>query len=242
MQQETPVGKRERWAAWYDRHLGRLIPHYALVSLPFCLISVLLYFLAQILPRFSEPVNIMSAWDRAIPLRSEWVLIYFGSYVSWIVNFVMIARRGREYWFRFFAAFFTSSVITFIVFMVFPATMDQPEITGTGFFAFCMRLMYSVDNPINLLPSFHCLTSWFCAVGLHSDGKTPLWFRIASYVFALMVFASTLFVRQHCIIDVVVGVALAQIMYLLFRKGRLYLPFRRWMERLEQAAFGFVES
>jgi len=239
---DTTVSKRGRFAAGYDRTLGKLIPHYALVSLPFCLISTFLYSVAQALPRFAEPINIMTAWDRAIPLQSEWVLVYYGSYVFWVVNFVMISRRGREYWFRFFAAFFTSAIITFIVFMVYPATMERPEITGEGFFPFCMRLMYAADKPINLLPSFHCLGSWFCALGLHGARKTPLWYKIFSYVFALLVCASTLFVRQHCIADVVTGVALAQIMYLVFRKGRLYLPFRRGWEKLEKAVFGFVEE
>lgn len=242
MPTELSNRKRDRWAAWYNRTWGGLIPRYALVSLPICLISVILYFLAQILPRFSDPVNIMTDWDRAIPLVSEWVLVYYGSYVFWIVNFVMVARRGREYWFRFFAAFFTSSVIAFVVFMLYPATMEQPEITGTGFFPFCMRLMYAVDEPVNLLPSFHCLSSWFCALGLHSDEKTPLWYKIFSYVFAVLVFASTLFVRQHCIADVITGVALAQILYMAFRKGRLYKPFARWIERLERAVFGTVNK
>ena len=53
MPTELSNRKRDRWAAWYNRTWGGLIPRYALVSLPICLISVILYFLAQILPRFS---------------------------------------------------------------------------------------------------------------------------------------------------------------------------------------------
>lgn len=229
---------QNRLVPWYDRTLGRLIPHYAIVSLPFCLVSTLLYAAAEWLPRFSDPINIMSAWDRAIPLRGEWVLVYFGSYIFWVVNFVLISRRGREYWFRFFTAFILSSVIGFIVFMLYPATMERPEIVEEGVFPSLMRLLYAMDAPVNLLPSFHCSSSWFCALGLHSDKRIPVWYRVFSYVFALMVCASTLLVRQHCIADVITGLALAQGMYMLFRKGRLYLPFRRAAERLERFVFG----
>ena len=218
---------------WYKR----LIPRYALLSLPLVVSGPLLYALANALPDVFPRFNIMSAWDYAIPLRSEWVLVYFGSYLFWVVNAILIAREGKERWFRTLSAVLLSAVIAFFFFLFFPATMIRPEITGDGVFDHLMRLLYAIDTPTNLLPSLHCSQSWICAIALHSAQRVPRWYRVFSYVFALMVCASTLLVRQHCIADVVVGVAMSQITYMLFRKGEGYRPLMRLFERLDRAVF-----
>lgn len=224
-------------AQWYERYIARFLPRYALFSLPFVAAGPLLFALANALPDLFPRFNIMTAWDYAIPLRSEWILIYFGSYLFWVVNAILVARRGKDTWFRFLSAVILSAVIAFLCFLFFPATMTRPAITGDGVFDRMMRFLYAIDPPTNLLPSLHCSQSWLCAIGLHSERRIPRWYRVGSYVFALMVCASTLLVRQHCIADVIVGVAMAQGTYILFRKGSGHAPLMRLFDRLDRAVF-----
>lgn len=224
-----------RRQAFYERYLARWLPRYAVLTAPLCLVSGLLYRLANMMVPLSAAHNILSPLDARIPLRAGWIWIYLGCYAFWVFHFWLIARRGREYWFRFLCAFLLSSLLSFVVFVCYPTTMPRPEITGDGPTAWLMRFTYANDLPLNLLPSLHCLTSVQCAMGLNGERRIPRWYRVASYVFAGLVCLSTLFVRQHCLIDVVVGVALAPLCWWPFRRGTWHRPlmtlFTRWEER-----------
>ena len=76
-----------------------------------------------------------------------------------------------------------------------------------------MRFLYQVDAADNLFPSIHCLTSWFCYIGIRGRREVPKWYRVFSCLFALAVFISTLTTKQHVIIDVIAGAALAEVAY-----------------------------
>ena len=72
-----------------------------------------------------------------------------------------------------------------------------------------MAIVYRVDNPTNLFPSIHCLVSWFSYLGVRKQKGVPRWYRCFSLLFACSVFISTLTTKQHVLVDVVGGVAIA---------------------------------
>lgn len=224
----------------YKRYLSWLLPRHAVLTLPLCLVPTLLYSLAQSV-QWLPPHDLLSAWDAAIPLKPEWLFVYFGCYVTWVVNFVLMMRRPREEWFRCLSAFLWIGIIGFLIYVFYPTTMPRPEIADDVPLASMMRWMYANDQPLNLLPSLHCSASWLCAIGLYGDSRTPRWYRVASYVIAVAVFCSTVFVRQHCLVDIAAGVALAQVAY----TGLSRLPLTGWLmrgcTRLEKKVFGAAE-
>lgn len=61
------------------------------------------------------------------------------------------------------------------------------EIVGDSFWEAAMRLLYQMDAADNLLPSIHCLTSWFCFIAVRKNDKIPTWYRVFTLVFALLV-------------------------------------------------------
>ena len=94
-----------------------------------------------------------------------------------------------------------------------------------------MRLVYAGDLPGNLFPSIHCLESWICFRGAIGMKRTPRWYAPAMLVLTLMVFASTLLVKQHVLVDIPAGVLVAEVGLLLsdkLRAGRL-------LDRMEAA-------
>lgn len=234
---EQEIAPSSRRAQWYEQHVERFLPRYALLTLPLCLSGSVAYNLAHLFTSLDRAVNVMTPLDERIPLRPEWIVVYFGAYIFWVVNYWLIARRDKERWFRFLSGYIAASVVVFLAFTLVPTTMTRPEITGDGFWPWVMRFLYAVDPPLNLAPSLHCFASWQCAIALHSDRKTPLWYRVFSYVFALMVCASTLLVRQHCLLDVVTGVALAQISYLVSCRWNVHRPLMRAFDKWEKKVF-----
>lgn len=215
---------RKKWTTWYDAHLSRWIPAYAFFPLIGCLLwhCMIYWGTQQIILGLALPTHdITSALDRMVPFQPVWVSVYVLSYPFWVVSYILTARENsREDLFRFVFADLLSRLICGILFLAYPTTNVRPDILGDGFWDWLMGLIYAVDPPLNLFPSTHCLISMMSWLGIRKCSGIPAWYRNFTLVFAVLIFASTLFTRQHCIVDVFGGVVIAVGCFWLSRCGR----------------------
>ena len=67
----------------------------------------------------------------------------------------------------------------------------------------------------------------------------PLWFRVYSLVIAVMIFAATLFVKQHYLIDVVSGILIASVAFAAAKRwhlGKMFDPLvAAWNKAFKKA-------
>ena len=109
-----------------------------------------------------------------------------------------------------------------VAFIAIPTTIIRPEVTGTGFFQWLSRLIYSMDSPDNLLPSVHCLENWICFRGAMKCSKVGKGYKIFTFVAAILVFASTLMVNRGCkFLDVVAAIVVVELGLFLSRRFNL---------------------
>ena len=100
--------------------------------------------------------------DRRIPFVPGFVYIYLICYLFWIVNYVLAAGNGKDYFYRYLSADLTARLICFLFFVFFPTTNTRPELVGNSLSVHLLGWLYSIDKPATLLPSIHCMNSWFC--------------------------------------------------------------------------------
>lgn len=118
-----------------------------------------------------------------------------------------------------------------VVLFIFPTTLARPEVTGSGFCNDLVRFIYRMDAPVNLFPSIHCLESWCCIHAAFAMKKPPKWYRYATTVMALGVFASTLFVKQHVLVDVFGGIIVYEIGYYIAGKTITFLNKKKELQK-----------
>ncbi len=91
--------------------------------------------------------------------------------------------------------------------------------------------LYMLDTPTNLFPSIHVYNSLGVHLAvMHSDKlKDRKWVRRASFILMCMIIASTMFLKQHSVFDVLTGCVMAFVMYMLvyardwqFGRGQAY--------------------
>lgn len=176
--------------------------------------------------------NLSSSVDRIVPFMPQFIIIYFGCYIFWVVNYLLIAAQKEEHRYQFFTADFYARLICFICFVFFPTTNTRPELTGSDIFTGAVRFLYRIDKPINLFPSIHCMASWFCCIGLRKCENVPKWYQNLSEVIAVLVFISTLALRQHVLVDVFSGIVVAEVTWQISRHTNGYRIYQRTTEKM----------
>lgn len=191
---------------------GRIIPKIMRIPLILALVcNGLAYYGTRLLMSDRVHYDISSGLDEKIPLVPWTIVIYWGCYLFWVVNYVIGCRQEKEKAFRFISADFLAKIVCLLCFLVFPTTNTRPVIEGSSIWDELMRILYRVDAADNLFPSIHCLTSYFCFVAVRDNEKIPRWYRGLSLLITAAICVSTLTTKQHVIIDVAAGVLLAEV-------------------------------
>lgn len=200
----------------------KLLPKYAIIPIVASLVlNVVVYFGNRIITTDMYHYDFSIPIDGIIPFASEWIIIYVLSYVIWIVGFIVIGRESREVCYEVFGAEQIAKLLCLVCFLIIPSTIIRPEITGEGFCDWLSRLIYSMDSPDNLFPSIHCLESWICFRGAMKCKKVGVSYKIFMFIAALLVFASTVLVKQHVFVDILGGVIVVEIGLFVSQKLKL---------------------
>ncbi|MBQ4556285.1 MAG: phosphatase PAP2 family protein [Clostridia bacterium] len=115
--------------------------------------------------------------------------------------------------------------ITMFIYLVYPTSQElRPEVfPRDNIFTRFLGWFYTFDTNTNVNPSIHVIgslavmfTSW------HSEKfSTPLW-KIAFTVCGVLISISTVFVKQHSIIDVITAVLLCVFIYpVIFKRKKV---------------------
>lgn len=177
--------------------------------------------------------------DDMIPIVSIFIIPYIWSYLYWAMGPMIVSTCEKQHFKDYMAACVISCLLGMLCLAFFPTYMDR-ELEGLyavvenpTFWDKLRQFWYSLDGSrmaYNLLPSFHCINSTLCYLGVMGRKEIPLWFRIYSLITTLLIFASTCYVKQHYVLDVVTGAALAGIVFFLckqFHWGRIWTPVEK---------------
>lgn len=156
------------------------------------------------------------AIDRAWPLIPAWSLVYGTMYLFLIVLPVLVVRQERHIR-HTFLAYLTVWITAYLCFVLYPTRAPRPaQVPGDGFAAWGLRFLYAADPPYNCFPSLHVAHSFISALTCYRVHRGV---GVAAMAGASLVALSTLFTRQHYVLDVAAGVLLAWAAYVVFLRN-----------------------
>lgn len=204
----------------------KILPKYAFLPIiTSLLLNSVTYFGSRIFTTNLKHHDFSIFLDKQIPFVPFMITVYILAYVVWIIGFVVIGRESKEVCYQVFTGEQIAKICCLLAFIIVPSTIIRPEITGNGIFEQLTKLIYSMDSPDNLLPSIHCLENWICFRGAMKCKKVGKVYKTFMFVAAILVFASTLMVKQHVVLDVIAGIAVVELGIFLSKKfnlGRIY--------------------
>lgn len=171
--------------------------------------QLLVFYGTHLIP--TPPPHILtSRLDEAIPVAPVWITVYFLVFVDWLACAIAILFENRSHARWFTAAYVIGMLMAGVIFVVYPCTMERPEILGSDPFSLMMRLLYRIDTPTNLFPSLHVMITYFCWRGSMGCEKLPKWFSTLQFGILICVCLSILFVKQHVLADIPAAIAVGE--------------------------------
>ena len=206
------IAGRRSIAAW-SHGIWQRLRQPAPNAVPILLLAVILPFYHAIVMFNRGRTMFMpeTALDRAIPVEPPWMLAYGSIWVfaflpAFVVRQPALTRRA-------IMAMLTATIVAYLVFLLYPTVLPRSESVGEGFLAASLGVVYSLDPPLNCFPSLH--VAWAFVAALTSY-RVHRGVGLAALAWATIIGVSTLYTKQHYVVDVLGGVALAYGAYLLF--------------------------
>lgn len=177
------------------------------------LTSIAAYWIPQSVVDVNKLIYVNTFIDDLLPYFSPAVIIYVLAFVQWAISFYVLLIQDTLFGKRIAITLIISSIFSFIIFILFPTSILRNNVEPNNFFNSIISLIYSIDDPVNILPSFHCMYSTLSIIVINHSKEIDNKFKIINIVFSILVFASTLLSKQHCFVDVPSGVLVAYICY-----------------------------
>lgn len=206
-------------------------------------IPYLIYF--ELLEHFMVPrFFIHCPLDDWIPFHEIFVIPYFFWFVMLALSLGYFLFHSREDFLDLCFVMFTGMTICLMIYTVLPNGLRlRPVVTRDNILANIARMLYRIDTPTNVCPSIHVsstvsillITARYKGFRYSKATKTITWFC------GIMVCLSTMVLKQHSIIDVLLGTLLTLLLYRLCQQTnwQRYLqkiPYQRVLYRKTKRA------
>lgn len=174
--------------------------------------------------------NINIPFDDKVPFCEYFIIPYFlwFLFVPAVLGYLFF--YSKEEFYKATAFLFTGMTIFLIICTVWPngLTLRQDINDRNNICAQLTRMLYKTDTSTNVFPSIHVFNTLGCLIALFKSKGMKGHRVILSFatLLSILIVLSTMFLKQHSVIDVIGGFGLAVIMYLI-----VYLP--KWKKTSE---------
>ncbi|MCD8105008.1 MAG: phosphatase PAP2 family protein [Lachnospiraceae bacterium] len=202
-------GKTEILKEWVAGHKYS----YAMLYLVFYLVAFF------VLDFTMEPKYILHcALDDQIPFCEYFVIFYFAWYPAFFLSLVWYMLRDKRDFQQLWFIMFNGITFCLICYVLFPNGLNlREEVPNRNIFCVLVNLVRGVDAAVNVCPSIHVSSSVSIALVTAKSNlfKEHKWRKAAIILLMILISISTLFVKQHSVIDVVCGAAVSLVLYVI---------------------------
>lgn len=173
-----------------------------------------IYFITKLTP--FEYHSLSSNFDNKIPFVNIFVYFYIIWYILIFILPYKIYKHDKDKFKKYLLGTFISSIISGIIYFIYPTIINRPNISIDGLNNFLISVIYFFDTPaVNCLPSMHCLLSFLLIFYIISIKGISNKYKIITSFLLVGVVLSTVFIKQHVIIDIILALLLSVIIFII---------------------------
>jgi len=169
--------------------------------------------------------------DRAIPFLKVFVIPYIIWYLFIFLVLGYLCFKDRKTYYRTLLTYNIGLAICYVIYYFYQTSVFRPELIGEDIFTKLVGFIYSMDQPYNCFPSIHSLGCFLMMKAINKSTARNIVNVILINGIAISIILSTLFIKQHVILDAIASMILVDIIYKMvyyFDWGRIVF----WLKQL----------
>ncbi|TCP68338.1 phosphatase PAP2 family protein [Baia soyae] len=181
-----------------------------LIALASILSIPLLGLIYQYLNHPQEKVySLVTSFDQQTPLLKIFVIPYMFWYAFVFITLLYLMFKNRKVYYETLLQYNLGLLICYSIYIIYQTHVPRPVVERNDFLSQMLQWIYQSDAPYNCFPSIHVLTTYVVMRAvLKTDVSRMMKSLIA--VMAVLIIASTVFIRQHVILDIVGAVLVVE--------------------------------
>lgn len=162
---------------------------------------------------------ITSPLDDKIPLIPLFIIFYSIWYPYLFVVYYFIYKKDKDKFKRLINKSIICILIADLCFIIYPTMVSRPPISSyNSLISLMLYITYTTDIPVNCFPSLHCIFAFLVMYAVTFDKNMNKLFRIIVGIISPLIVLSTLFVKQHALVDVLGAIIISWIIYIDIKK------------------------
>jgi membrane-associated phospholipid phosphatase len=154
--------------------------------------------------------NITLPIDEKLPFLPIFIIPYMVWYLFIPFSFFILCLKDKKTYFKTMLIYLSGCVVASIIFLTYQTTFPRAPVEGHGILINIIKMIYANDNPVNCLPSLHVFTSYLIIRVIANSKLSSLKVNLTTSIIATLIILSTLFTKQHAVLDVLSGIILAE--------------------------------
>lgn len=175
--------------------------------------QVVLYFGCEFFQK--NPKNMDLPIDKKIPAIPYFALIYVLWFPLIAIFPISLFKASKNLYELYVICWIIDIFISVIIYLTYPTTCTRPKDLENINGGWMLKILYKFSyKGLNCSPSMHCSISTLVLIFTLTASTMPINLRIIYSTTSLGIILSTLFTKQHVLIDLVNGVLLAMLIFL----------------------------
>ena len=176
-----------------------------------------IYFISKFFQH--DPIYLNNVIDSKITFIPYFVVFYFIWYFLLILVPLLILKYDKKVFDRYMVVSIIYSIIEGMIFILFPTTMDREPLVIDSVFTWLINIIYKLDTPVcNLFPSAHCAFSILFIISILDVKEIKNNYKVLIIVTSVLIILSTVFIKQHVVIDIFGAFIIIPIYYIIRRR------------------------
>jgi membrane-associated phospholipid phosphatase len=197
--------------------------HGAILSYFFIYLVWFFYLERTVTTKFT-PVH--SRLDDLIPFNEYFVIPYFLWFIYIFITVAYFLFFSKPDFYKCCAYLFIGMTICLIIYTIWPnghylRPKDLDSLGRSNIFIDILSKLYTVDTATNVFPSIHVFNSVGAMIAINKSSKlhSIKWLQWSALILTILICLSTVFLKQHSVLDIFGALALNIIMYVI-----VYIP------------------
>lgn len=175
-----------------------------------------------------DPYMMYCALDDLIPFCELFTIPYFLWFAYIAAGYIFLMLVSRKEFVRLCIFLYTGMTTCLIIYTLFPngqnLRIDYSTLGRSNILIDAISALQAQDSACDVFPSIHCLNSIGMHIALAKSEKitrfrkTIVW---SSFILMILIVLSTVFLKQHSVLDIFGAVALSIPLYFLAYKTKL---------------------